>query len=77
MTTLTRVNLGLPDIAGWFKNIRKEMKRRSDIKATISQLSALSDYELMDMGIHRGEIYDIAHSSVKNAEENKNLRGWV
>ena len=53
------------------------MKRKSDIRSTINQLSALSDYELSDMGIHRGEIYDIAHSSVKNAEENKNLRGWV
>jgi uncharacterized protein YjiS (DUF1127 family) len=77
MHTLKQVHLGLPDISVWFKRIRKEMKRKSDIRSTINQLSALSDYELSDMGIHRGEIYDIAHSSVKNAEENKNLRGWV
>ena len=32
--------------------------------------------ELNDMGISRGEIYNIAHSSVWKTETNPNLRGW-
>lgn len=63
MHTLKQVHLGLPDISGWFKNIRKEMKRRADIRTTIKQLSALSDRELNDMGLSRGDIYTVAHGT--------------
>lgn len=60
MHTLKQVHLGLPDISGWFKKIRKEMKRKSDIRSTINQLSSLSDYELADMGIARCDIRRVA-----------------
>lgn len=77
MHTLTKViHLGLPDIAGWFKEIRRTMKLNRDAKVTITELRKLSDRELNDMGISRGEIYDVAHSSVWKTEANPNLRGW-
>lgn len=63
MTSLTVTNFGGPSIAGWLKRIRNEMKRRADIRATIKQLSALSDRELNDMGLSRGDIYSVAHGT--------------
>jgi uncharacterized protein YjiS (DUF1127 family) len=77
MHTLTKVvHLGLPDIANWFKEIRKTMELNRAARITIKELSNLSDRELNDMGICRGEIYNIAHSSVWKTETNPNLRGW-
>jgi uncharacterized protein YjiS (DUF1127 family) len=35
-------------------------------KNTIKELQALSDRELYDIGISRGQIYDIAHKVHKN-----------
>ena len=40
------------------------------IKETEKELGRLSDYELADIGLSRGEIYYVARS-------NDNLRGWV
>jgi len=40
------------------------------IRATEKELSKLSDNELSDIGLSRGEIYHVARS-------NENLRGWV
>lgn len=51
-------------------------KRVRDIIArqTINELGKLTDKELNDIGIHRGEIYSIAYQT---AEENENLKGWI
>ena len=77
MHTLTKVvHLGLPDIASWFKGIRKTMELNRAARITIKELSKLSDRELNDMGISRGEIYNVAHSSVWKTETNPNLKGW-
>jgi len=43
---------------------------RKMIRATEKELSKLSDNELSDIGLSRGEIYHVARS-------NENLRGWV
>jgi|694.fasta_scaffold113319_4 uncharacterized protein YjiS (DUF1127 family) len=42
----------------------EEYIKRRDIKVTIKQLEALSDEELRDVGICRGDIEDIAHGRV-------------
>ena len=67
---------GLFDLA---RDIKASYIRRRNINITIKELGALTDKELWDIGISRGEIYDIAVSSFPkvNAEENDNLRGWV
>ena len=82
MTTLvanTFEIVGFASIANFFKNLSVEIKRRKNIKHTIKQLSALSNRELADIGISRGEIWDIAHSSYPKVATpaNSNLEGWV
>jgi uncharacterized protein YjiS (DUF1127 family) len=42
-------------------DIEKMRERQRAIRATIKELSALTDKELHDIGISRGEIYDIAN----------------
>ena len=75
--------IGLDGIANWFKNLNAELQRRRNIKHTIKQLSALSNRELNDIGVARGDIWHIAHQSYPKAlrgeamETNRNLRGWV
>jgi uncharacterized protein YjiS (DUF1127 family) len=75
--------VGLNGIANFFKNLGAELQRRRNIKHTIKTLSALSNRELNDIGLARGDIWHIAHSSYPRAlrgeavEANRNLRGWV
>jgi uncharacterized protein YjiS (DUF1127 family) len=75
--------VGLTHIANAFKNLGAELKRRRNIKQTYKALSNLSARELDDIGICRGEIWHIAHTSYPRAlrgeavEANSNLRGWV
>ena len=40
------------------------------IRETEKELGRLTDYELADIGLSRGEIYYVARS-------NENLKGWV
>lgn len=88
MTTTTFVAttfeiVGLKGIANYFKNLGAEMKRRRNIKHTIKELNNLSTHDLTDIGIARGDIWHIAHSSYPKAlrgeavESNRNLKGWV
>ena len=54
-------------------------RKQAKINDTIKQLRALSDHELNDIGLGRGDIYSVAHgdpTSVR-ASANKNLEGWV
>lgn len=44
------------------RNLKHTYARNRKINATIKELRALSDSELHDIGISRGEIYDIAHN---------------
>jgi uncharacterized protein YjiS (DUF1127 family) len=67
MTSITaavnRISLRL--FAEWFVNWNERRIRHKQARKTIQQLEALSDRELWDMGITRGDIYDIAHESAK------------
>ena len=62
-----------------YKAFLKNRKRNSAVNATIKELSALSNRELSDLGISRGEIYSIANDSADMdfGKENENLKGWV
>jgi uncharacterized protein YjiS (DUF1127 family) len=83
MTTLiaTANTFGMTGLANWFKNLANELQRRRNIKHTIKQLSALTNHELNDIGIARGDIWHIAHTSFPKgktvADVNRNLKGWV
>ena len=73
--------IGLDGIANWFKKLNAELQRRRNIKDTIKQLSTLTNHELNDIGIARGDIWHIAHTSFPKgktvADVNRNLKGWV
>jgi len=86
MTTLvanTFETVGLHGIANFFKRLGAEIKRRRNIKHTINELSRLTNHELNDIGLSRGDIRFIANQSYPKSamgdlvEVNRNLRGWV
>ena len=65
------------------KTLRKKAQRRARQRATYKELSKLSDADLHDIGLCRGDIYSISRGNLKDASEeikartNNNLRGWV
>ena len=71
----------------FFKNLKAQMQHRAAVRATINELSKLTNAELNDIGISRGEIYHIAHSHnpkpvLQKSDKstgfiNINLKGWV
>ena len=72
--------IGFSGIANWFRNLGAAIVRNRQINRTIKELSALSNRELNDIGIARGDIYWIAHETHTkndNVESNRNLKGWV
>jgi uncharacterized protein YjiS (DUF1127 family) len=67
-----------------FNDLRRSMKQRAERRAsynrTYKELSQLTNFELNDIGICRGDIHSIASgdtSMKRGVEANKNLRGWV
>lgn len=50
-------------LVSWFDELVYNIKRSRNIATTIKELSRLSDAELRDIGISRGEIYDIAYNA--------------
>jgi len=84
MTTLVANTfnwIGFVSIANWLNQLSASMKHRKNVRETINELSKLTDYELNDIGMSRGDIYWVATSTAnkddKISQENQNLRGWV
>lgn len=50
-----------------------DYRQSREINETIRELQKLTNKELNDIGLSRGDIYHVAHES----HTNKNLRGWV
>lgn len=73
--------LNFGGLVEWFRDLRAKAQHNRKIRETIKELSSLSDAELRDIGISRGDIWSIAHETYYDnltpAERNKNLRGWV
>ena len=74
----------LQDAIEGFSDLRRSMKLRAERKAsykrTLKELSRLTDFELNDIGICRGDIQNIARGDrtiVRGIEVNENLRGSV
>ena len=74
----------LQDAIEGFNDLRRSMKLRAERKAsykkTYKELSRLTDFELNDIGICRGDIRNIARGDktiVRGIEVNENLRGSV
>ena len=74
----------IQDAIEGFRDLRRSMKLRAERKAsykrTLKELSRLTDFELNDIGICRGDIKNIARGDrtiVRGIEVNENLRGSV
>ena len=74
----------LQDAIEGFNDLRRSMKlraeRRASYKQTYKELIRLTDFELNDIGICRGDIRNIARGDrtiVRGIEVNENLRGSV
>ena len=74
----------IQDAIEGYKDLRRSMKQRAEQKAsykrTYKELSRLTDFELNDIGICRGDIRNIAHGDrtiKRGIEVNENLRGSV
>ncbi len=46
------------------KSISEALRRRRNTNATIAELHSLTDRELIDIGIHRGQIETVARSLI-------------
>ena len=74
----------IQDAIEGFRDLRRSMKLRAERKAsykrTLKELSRLTDFELNDIGICRGDIRNIARGDrtiIRGIEVNENLRGSV
>jgi uncharacterized protein YjiS (DUF1127 family) len=74
----------IQDAIEGYKDLRRSMKLRAERKAsykrTLKELSRLTDFELSDIGICRGDIKNVARGDrtmVRGIEVNENLRGSV
>ena len=62
------------------KNFLQKLRKSQSYRNTYSQLAKLSDRELADIGITRGDIKNVARGdqSFKLVSDyNQNLKGWV
>ena len=69
---MTADKIGLHSVAEWFKRHQASIARKKLARQTIKELSALSDRELNDMGLARGDIWSVAHG-----DESYKNRGWL
>ena len=86
MTTLimTADKIGFSGVAAWLKELNAKRIYNAKIRQTIKELHQLSDYELNDIGIARGDIYGVAtgddtleRTRRSAVDSNTNLKGWV
>lgn len=67
-------------ILQFLKNWNRGYQQKKAIRRTIKELNQLTDAELNDIGLGRGDIYSVAHGDPhhkKSAQVNHNLKGWV
>ena len=67
-------------VLDFFRDLKRSWNHRAKVNATIKELSKLSDRELNDIGLARGDIWAVAHEDAdyqRFAETNNNLKGWV
>ena len=86
MTTIVNNYLMNP-LSGFYKKLIQAIQHRRMVRTTQNELNRLSDLELNDLGISRGEIYSIAHGDKTRWDShqvgrgvdnhNENLKGWV
>jgi uncharacterized protein YjiS (DUF1127 family) len=58
------------------KNFLQKLRNFRQYRQSLNELSKLTDRELNDIGIGRGDIYRVAKGD-KSYQVNHNLKGWV
>ena len=48
----------------WIKDVAESIRRRANMNATIRELHQLSDDELKDVGIPRGQVEEVARGII-------------
>ena len=71
--------LDFSNIADYFRALKRNYQTSKQIRQTINELSQLSDKELCDIGLTRGDIWSVAHEVYYDdrLKVNKNLKGWI
>lgn len=74
--------LNISSLFDWVADVRRSWDYQKQIRQTEKELARLSDRELNDIGIARGDIYAIARGDITTkrgveVSENQNLKGWV
>ena len=70
----------ISDLGAFFRDMNEARKVHKAIRATEIELMKLSNKDLDDIGISRGDIYSIARKDtvIKQCmKSNPNLKGWV
>ncbi|MDV7390244.1 DUF1127 domain-containing protein, partial [Arthrospira platensis SPKY1] len=63
-------------IFNFIKDLNNKRKQKSLARTTYNELNKLSDRELKDIGLSRGDIRSVAEGTFWNIE-NSNLKGWT
>ena len=58
------------------KNFLQKIRNYGKYRQSLKELNQLTDRELNDIGIGRGDIYRVAKGD-KSYQVNHNLKGWV
>jgi uncharacterized protein YjiS (DUF1127 family) len=66
-------------------SLHRSYQKARKASETIQELNRLSNSELMDIGLTRGDIYSVAHDCMSDYSDkinaksgpNQNLKGWV
>lgn len=69
-------------IIDFFRSMRASWEYNKQVNETVKELNKLSNRELNDIGITRGDIYSVARADADmrrstEVEINNNLNGWV
>ena len=85
MTVITPVVQLFKTIFYHLGAVKQSYHRARKASETIQELNRLTNSELMDIGLTRGDIYTVAHSKFSDYSDkiaiksgpNQNLKGWV
>jgi uncharacterized protein YjiS (DUF1127 family) len=77
ISTIAGVNSPIFNIPSSLSRIAFKYKAWKAARATVKELSSLSDRELADIGLHRGAIKGVAQEYYDDIVTNANLKGWV
>lgn len=70
--------INLDFISRFLTRLNRRIVARRLMKQTRNELQSLSNRELTDMGITRGEIPRVAKEAYENQmQENENIKGWI